>query len=463
MEQLIYGCADEIAGRLAGGWGVLHRSTDLTESTVSALQPLVSVALPSTMPRFPSNAELATREPRWRVAIDPQAWLLARSIEAGVDHSGRPGNVVTHAAKVARTSQLRGGDWFFADGWVEPFGPRATATAVLPDNLTTPPGWTAVAAWLQQESRASQLDKLAAHTAAMLVEGATIVLRAESVTELARWSSALAWLLPTAREPGLRLGEDPASLRSELSNSGPQIVGVCFDAAALCTPHLYFDLTRPLVGGSSRLPIADLLDASDEMAARVFVLRDQLAEAIRHAHSSAEEEVDTLSNAWAAETGSVTLDQDDPEAIWDFTTLPPYEQTSPYPVPDDTALQKVLELGESLLTLSDRVDALEAGTGTGGSAQSVGDWPGRSPELDTWVDVILIGVFQENNTLSGWQEYPAVVFELVGLYAAYQEAVKPKATGWEKVGWLRDRESCMHRIRDWLQRHGSSTMTWATR
>ncbi|NHB85050.1 hypothetical protein G7085_11690 [Tessaracoccus sp. HDW20] len=116
-----------------------------------ALLRLTSVSMTSGLPQFPSSEQLAARPVRFRLDPSGDAYAACRSIEAGTDHTGRPGNVVSHCALIPAVPQARPVDWFFADGWVAPYGPRQVATATPPTALAPPGGWEDTAGWLRAD------------------------------------------------------------------------------------------------------------------------------------------------------------------------------------------------------------------------------------------------------------------------------------------------------------------------
>lgn len=325
MEQLIYGSADQIVGRPVGGWGVLHASPDLTAETQQELLRLVSVWLPVTVPQFPSAQELVSRPPRYRAEAQGATGLAAVSVEAGKDHTGRPGNVVTHAARVPLEPGLRVSDWFFADGWVAPFGPAQIAQASLPPELSRPDGWVGTATWLREDPvRVARLRWIVDVAVTLLLQGQTVVLRAPNVPELVRWASALTWMVDTdtARRIRLRLGEDQASLTEQIAGKGPAIVGVCFDpepgvvhgpyldvswrldAASAASSHTWRLPTGQVLPATADHPAADLVFAADETARAVFAKRDQVVAEMSAELAPPARQVLALQAAWLLTPGA---------------------------------------------------------------------------------------------------------------------------------------------------------------
>lgn len=331
-QQLVYGSADQIAGRVVGGWGVLHASPDLTAETQKALLPLCSVSMPQTLPQFPSSQELASRAVRFRVDPRPDALLACRSVEAGTDHTGRPGNVISHCALLDGVDAVRPADWFFADGWVEPFGPRQIADAVPPADLTAPSGWAGTAAWLREEpARVARVRWIVDVALTVLLSRGRLVLKAESTVDGARWASALSWLLPAPLGESVRIraGEDARSVLEELATA-PVIVTTseALDPATLRgLPVVDTSLSLSDDGGVWVLPTgerfsaapptqvaADLAFAEPEVAAAVFAQRDALAE--RHLADAGKLGLESTSvllrAAWLTTPGAQALAREAP-------------------------------------------------------------------------------------------------------------------------------------------------------
>lgn len=282
MKQLLYGSADGIAGRAGGGWGVIRATDGIDPQTQQALSSLASVMLRQTMPQFPSADELSRRVRRFRARPTDGAIACCMSVEAGPDHTGRPGNVISHCALVPGDGKRRTTDWYFAEGWVLPHGPHQVAQASLPDELTHPSGWVATARWLRSEpSRIQRARFVVGAGVRALAERRPLLLVADSVESGAHWASAVLWMLPAsvAQHYAVYLGEDARSM-SELKPSGAYIAMVGRDVEVPET------LAQGVVDTTADGPddpdwgqlIADLLLQSDDVASDVFARRDELYE-----------------------------------------------------------------------------------------------------------------------------------------------------------------------------------------
>ena len=336
MQQFIYGSADQITGRQVGGWGVLRSTPDLAPDTRRALQELTSVAMPVTLPKFPSADQLAGRAVRFRLDPDGAGYLACRSTEAGTDHTGRPGNVVSHCARIDAVQGVRPVDWFFSPGWVAPFGPREIAEARLPDGLPRPRGWEDTARWVRSDpDRTARIRWIVDVALTVLLDTQRLVLVAPSTEVAARWASVLSWILESelAALVRIRIGEDPSSAVAQL-NTGPVLVTVAapLDPASLRgLPQI--DLTWQLDGDEAarsgkwllptgeRIPasrstalVVDLVFAEPGVALAVFEKRDELiARFTRAGHRLlVQHELLFLQAAWLITPGAQELARLDP-------------------------------------------------------------------------------------------------------------------------------------------------------
>ncbi len=317
MEQLLYGSADGIAGRPGGGWGVIHASDGLEPAVRDRLASLASVHLPQTMPQFPSAEQLAARSRRFRARPTTDGGLdLCTSVEAGPDHTGRPGNVISHCVHVALDGSWRSADWIHADGWVLPFGARQLAEVRLPDRLEPPSGWAATAAWLRSDPERIQRARWVVGAGVrMLQRQGRLVVQAATAADGAHWVSAILWMLdPTsAALHQVLVGEDLRSM-GELRPTGKYVVAFGDDVTV--PEHLHairVDTTR--AGDDDPdwgQVVADLLLAPDEVAADVLARRDELVD--RYHDEAAGEPfplVQALQVAWLTREGAHNFGQDD--------------------------------------------------------------------------------------------------------------------------------------------------------
>lgn len=338
MQQLIYGSADQIAGRPVGGWGVLHTTASLTPETQQRLLALTSVSMPAALAQFPSAEQLAARTIRFRIDPGPEGSPACRSVEAGTDHTGRPGNVVSHCALITPIPAARPVDWLFSTSWVTPYGPRQIAEAEPPAEFSPPPGWEATARWLRENpSRIARIRWIVDTFCWLLRAGGRgqIVLVSPSTEEAARWASLLSWLLDplTARRMRIRIGEDPRSAVEQLGTA-PVLVSVAAPldpSTSKRVPQLDVtwqpDAARANASGQWQLPggaavpvtefsglVADLVYADPQVARAVFAKRDELvARHLGAGHpASAAPHLLFLQAAWLATPGAQDLARVDP-------------------------------------------------------------------------------------------------------------------------------------------------------
>ncbi|NLE97505.1 MAG: hypothetical protein GX596_05890 [Propionibacterium sp.] len=282
MDQLLYGSADDIAGRATGGWGVIRETPGIEPSRRDRLSSLASVYLPQTMPQFPSAMDLERRSRRFRSRPLDDGAAVCMSVEAGPDHTGRPGNVISHCAAVEPRADLRTIDWFFSPGWVLPHGAGQVARAELADALEAPSGWSSTADWLRADPMRILKARwvVSAGVAALQGERSRLLIVAPT-EEGARWLSAILWMLPpdVADAFQLLVGEDARTMAEQQPTSqyiaviGPDVVVPGGLAGGVV------DTTGE--GGDEGLwgqMLADLLLQSDDVAADVFARRDELLE-----------------------------------------------------------------------------------------------------------------------------------------------------------------------------------------
>lgn len=229
MNQLIYGIKGATS-TAPGGWGVLAESPGLAQSVSDALMELVPTKLQDTLPQYPTAQQILDRPVQWRVVPDHNVLSVCRSVEAGVDFSGRPGSIFSHAAQLPVASQMRVTDWFAADGWLAPFGAAAVAEAALSSSLT-PVAGQGLSATLEHWAQSQELDVSGVqHTFLALVQAIyhtkTAILVGDAGTVL-RWLTFAAALVDVqaVNSCAIALHEDPAKVADVLA-ARPTIISV---------------------------------------------------------------------------------------------------------------------------------------------------------------------------------------------------------------------------------------------
>ena len=316
MEQLLYGSGDDIAGRTQGGWGVLRVTPGVSAERVAELQKLASVQMPTTMPQFPTADQLATRPRRFRAEPSGDGFAVCMSAEAGVDHTKRPGNVVSHCAWVERSASLRVTDWFDAEGWVLPWGPRQVRDATLPEQLTPPAGWPTVAGFLRSNPEQLQLARwVVSAGVAKLLTRQPLIVKTRDVRAGVHWVSAMLWRLDSdwGREWSIYLGED----RDSLTRLAPKGLFIAVVAPDTAVPERMLDGVVDATGQPAEHEawgqiVGDLLMAPDDVAASVFEHRDALVDRLwKEAQGDSFTSLQALKVAWLSRPGALLLGQDD--------------------------------------------------------------------------------------------------------------------------------------------------------
>nr|WP_230310965.1 hypothetical protein [Corynebacterium guaraldiae] len=95
----------------AGGWGVGQKAGDITQEELAELVSFVPTSLNNgtTIPDFPSaqqRAELVRRTAVFALTPEAEKWVTMVSVPAGLDATGRGGNVFTYTS-ISRTGTPR--------------------------------------------------------------------------------------------------------------------------------------------------------------------------------------------------------------------------------------------------------------------------------------------------------------------------------------------------------------------
>lgn len=216
--QLLYASAGPAPGRTSSGWGVLSRSGDFQPEVEEELVRGASVRLPRTLSDLPSRHDLDMRPVRFRYrphATEPALGLWWRSAEAGADHTGRPGNVCTHAVAMRRDAPSRPADLWISPSWVQPYGPEEVRLAQVPSQFDLRGAdFFAVKGWLAT-ARDQLLDQVPWVIDALMagVDRGQVLLRSTTVGESWGWVGLVSWLMPRSVASGMTfaLGEDTDS------------------------------------------------------------------------------------------------------------------------------------------------------------------------------------------------------------------------------------------------------------
>ena len=201
--QLAYTSFDAGTGRASGGWQVKQTIGDLdAEDTALLVSGVTTVLTPvEPMPDFPTP-EQVSRLPH-RLGYRPLGgrgvgyWHTA---PAGVDGTGRPGNVFAHVVLDRHPAADRPIQRWRAPGWLCPYGPDQVSSAVLPAD---PPGLgtavtkDSVIAFALDTStwRLGTLLGLLDAVAAALDGGTPVVLGTQSVDSAAQWIGLVSFLM----------------------------------------------------------------------------------------------------------------------------------------------------------------------------------------------------------------------------------------------------------------------------
>lgn len=240
-SQLTYTSFDRHDGR-GGGWQVKDVTGEIGEADRRLLCGRVATQFDPgvDLPRFPTPAEVAELPHQMvhspmRLA-DGQAQVTWHTAPAGLDASGRPGNVFAHVL-VDRdpdpTDGIRPIERWRSHQWLVPFGAEAVLAAELGD--VPGPGHIdrrTVASWLfaPRQWRTNTLAAICDALWARRADGRPVVIATEDVDEAANWIAAvsLCTSVGAASELSFTTLERASGLRHAIS----------YGLELICVPHL---------------------------------------------------------------------------------------------------------------------------------------------------------------------------------------------------------------------------------
>jgi hypothetical protein len=195
--QIVYTSAD-LGDGSPGGWGVKFASSPEARAYADSMLTGVDTRMDADeLGSFPT-AELLERRTRSLTArLDKQGMLLVHAVPAGMDATGRPGNVLVHAAVCLDQPEATAIEYWRSPDWLVPFGTQGIRAAQLPATLRPGPSVTRpnVARFLAQHGN---LDLLAVLIEALFPDGVdpepVVVLLVDSAEEAAFWIGAVTFV-----------------------------------------------------------------------------------------------------------------------------------------------------------------------------------------------------------------------------------------------------------------------------
>ncbi len=195
--QIAYTSAD-LGDGSPGGWGVKFASSPEARAYADSMLTGVDTRMDADdFGNFPTAEQLERRSRSLTSRLDKQGMLLVHSVPAGVDATGRPGNVFVHAAVCLGQPDLTAIEYWRSPDWLVPFGTQSVRTATLPSALRPGAAVTRpnVARFLAQSGK---LDVLAVLAEALFPHQAdpapTVVLLVDSAEEAAFWIGSVTFL-----------------------------------------------------------------------------------------------------------------------------------------------------------------------------------------------------------------------------------------------------------------------------
>lgn len=190
----------------AGGWQIQYASADLAETEVEFLLAGVrtSFVTDPPLPDYPTPEQLAAgpRRLAYRRRRDGAAGYW-HTVPAGIDGTGRPGNVFAHVV-LDRTPQvpplIRPIQRWRSEDWLTPFGAAAVTQARVPSRAPGPADGVTADSVVEfaldtRTWRLGTLMGLLDATAAALDGGAPVVLGAVSPDTAAQWIGLVSFLM----------------------------------------------------------------------------------------------------------------------------------------------------------------------------------------------------------------------------------------------------------------------------
>jgi len=207
--QLTYTSTDPGNGVGTGGWQVRQVSLmSATEREGILARVPTRLPVPAPLPAYPAEQELAAAPRRLAyVPHDDGSALLVHTVPAGVDATGRPGNVFSHALLDRTSSEalrdaepVRPIEFWRSPIWLTPYGPAAVRDARFDDREPVVPGTVVtrdtVVDFLFEDApgRRDAAFRLLDAVQAALAGGPRAVVAAAGVDEAAMWIGLVSFL-----------------------------------------------------------------------------------------------------------------------------------------------------------------------------------------------------------------------------------------------------------------------------
>ncbi|KXF52785.1 hypothetical protein AXA44_09425 [Rhodococcus sp. SC4] len=204
--ELTYTSFDDGSGS-GGGWQVKSTVGDLSDREHSVLTAWISTRfdLEPPLPRFPTPADIDGRPARLMYAAVDGGAAYWHTVDAGLDGSGRPGNVFAHVVLDrelgASTSPLRPVELWKWSGWLTPYGARAVLESSLEDTRVPVPDGpvtrSQVIEFLDDPAvfRVGLFQVLLDAVAAAMAGGPSVVLTVSDATTAVMWIGAVSYFM----------------------------------------------------------------------------------------------------------------------------------------------------------------------------------------------------------------------------------------------------------------------------
>ncbi|MFG1929945.1 hypothetical protein ACGFK1_04730 [Mycobacterium sp. NPDC048908] len=228
--QLIYTSFNDGSGS-GGGWQVKAQAGDLTAAECQELTARVVARFDvgDPLPTYPTPDEIAGRPARLVYAtLDGDTAGYWHTVDAGMDATGRPGNVMAHVLfdrSITTPTALRPIQLWGSPQWLRPYGAAEVAAATLNEKTVPEPtpqiGAASVISFLTGTTidRQSVFRVLLDAVYAAMAGGPGVMLITGDLDSGPRWIAAVSFFMSpgTARRFSWSTHDDPALAAADLS------------------------------------------------------------------------------------------------------------------------------------------------------------------------------------------------------------------------------------------------------
>lgn len=247
--QLTYTSFDDGSG-FGGGWQVKNVSGGVTARERDVLTSMVSTRfdVEPALPQFPTPTDIAERPCRLMYAPTENGAGFWHTVDAGLDGSGRPGNVFAHVlvdrAIASPIPAPRPIEFWKSPLWLRPYGPSEVARSTLLESTIPDAGpvitrSTTIEFLLESLDRQNLFQVLLDAVLDAMSGGPMVILLVDGWDEGASWIGAVSFFMSpnTSRRLSWTTYDRPQSLAEDIRR-GIELVAVPNEHAGAIDPEL---------------------------------------------------------------------------------------------------------------------------------------------------------------------------------------------------------------------------------